>query len=68
MDSGKGNKCDSKVFVEFVKGIDEGKAKFDNFTMLEELSNNTINREYVKGFFAKRNEEVKEEVKGIKDI
>ena len=67
MDSAKG-KNDSAVFVEFVKGIDEGKAKFDNFTMLEELSNITINREYVKGVFRKRNEEVKGEVKGMKDI
>ena len=67
MDGDKG-KNDSAVFVEFVKGIDEGKAKFDNFTMLEELSNITINREYVKGVFRKRNEEVKGEVKGMKDI
>lgn len=68
MDSAKGKNGDSTVFVEFVKGIDEGKAKFDNFTMLEELSNITINREYVKGVFRKRNEEVKGEVKGMKDI
>ena len=67
MDGDKG-KNDSAVFVEFVKGIDEGKAKFDNFTMLEELSNITINREYVKVVFRKRNEEVKGEVKGMKDI
>lgn len=51
-----------------INSISESQAKFDNFTMLEELSSIQINQNQVKNFFEKRIKEVEGEVKAVKDL
>ena len=58
----------NKVFEDFLKVIPENLIKFDNFTILEELSSNQIDKNLMDNFFKKRNNIIDKEVKTIKEI
>ena len=61
-------KCNNKVFEDFLKVIPENLIQFDNFTVLEELSSNQIDKNLMDNFFQKRNNNIDKEVKTIKEI
>lgn len=61
-------KCNNKVFEDFLKVIPENLIQFDNFTILEELSSNQIDKNLMDNFFKKRNNIIDKEVKTIKEI
>lgn len=63
--------------VQFIKEIPEEIVKFDNFTVLEELSNNHIDQNNIKNYFSKSkilkitllgNKEVEKDIKTVKDL
>ena len=58
----------NKVFEDFLKVIPENLIQFDNFTILEELSSNQIDKNLMDNFFKKRNNIIEKEVKTIKEI
>jgi len=58
----------NKVFEDFLKVIPENLIQFDNFTILEELSSNQIDKNLMDNFFKKRNNIIDKEVKTIKEI
>ena len=62
------NNINNKVFEDFLKVIPEKLIQFDNFTILEELSSNQIDKTSMDNFFKKRNNIVEKEVKTIKEI
>ena len=51
-----------------INSISESQAKFDNFTMLEELSIIQINPTSIQNFFSKRINLVEGEIKTMKDL
>lgn len=51
-----------------INSISETQAKFDNFTMLEELSSIQINPTSIQNFFSKRINSVEGEIKTMKDL
>lgn len=51
-----------------INSISESQAKFDNFTMLEELSSIQINPTSIQNFFSKRINSVEGEIKTMKDL
>ena len=59
---------DNKIFEDFLKTIPENLIQFDNFTVLEELSSNQIDKNLMDNFFQKRNNNIDKEVKTIKEI
>ena len=59
---------DNKIFEDFLKKIPENLIQFDNFTVLEELSSNQIDKSLMDNFFQKRNNNIDKEVKTIKEI
>lgn len=62
------NNINNKVFEDFLKVIPEKLIQFDNFTILEELSSNQIDKNLMDNFFKKRNNIIDKEVKTIKEI
>ena len=54
--------------VTLINSIAEAKAKFDNFTMLEELSSIQINPTHIQNFFSKRINSVEGDFKTVKDL
>ena len=62
------DKNNNKVFEDFLKVIPENLIQFDNFTILEELSSNQIDKNLMDNFFKKRNNIIDKEVKTIKEI
>ena len=58
----------NKIFEDFLKTIPENLIQFDNFTVLEELSSNQIDKSLMDNFFQKRNNNIDKEVKTIKEI
>ena len=58
----------NKFFEDFLKVIPENLIQFDNFTILEELSSNQIDKNLMDNFFKKRNNIIDKEVKTIKEI
>ena len=59
---------ENKIFEDFLKTIPENLIQFDNFTVLEELSSNQIDKNLMDNFFKKRNNIIDKEVKTIKEI
>ncbi len=59
---------ENKIFEDFLKTIPENLIQFDNFTVLEELSSNQIDKNLMDNFFQKRNNNIDKEVKTIKEI
>ena len=59
---------ENKIFEDFLKTIPENLIQFDNFTVLEELSSNQIDKSLMDNFFQKRNNNIDKEVKTIKEI
>lgn len=63
--------------AQFIKEIPDEIVKFDNFTVLEELSNNQIDQNNIKNFFSKSklqqitllgNREIEKDIKTVKDL
>ena len=54
--------------VTSINSISESQAKFDNFTMLEELSSIQINPTHIQNFFSKRINSVEGDFKTVKDL
>ena len=63
--------------AQFIKEIPDEIVKFDNFTVLEELSNNQIDQNNIKKFFSKSkiqqitllgNREIEKDIKTVKDL
>ena len=54
--------------VTLINSISESQAKFDNFTMLEELSSIQINPTHIQNLFSKRINSVEGEIKTVKDL
>ena len=58
-----------EIMRNFISTIPNDKIKFDNFTMLEELSSTHIDQRAIEKFFKERNEQIANEtIKTVKDL
>ena len=58
-----------ELFDNFLRSVPENKIKFDEFSMLEEITNAKINDNLMKNFLAEKNKKINEkEIKTLKDI
>ena len=57
------------LFDNFLRNTPQNKIKFDEFSMLEEITNAKINSNLMKNFFAEKINKIKEkEIRTLKDV